>query len=532
MRHTVGGGQVDCDTRPVPRDAMVEAVPPRPTSGEHERHLAISAIAQQISQVVATLSMLAAITVLARRLSLAEFGTYGLLISLASYMLFVQRSVETAAVKAVAESADQPARDRAFSSAVTLYLLAGLVVGGAIASGGTAVLGLFGIPAGLHHEAQMGVFALAAVTAVGWPFKVFQDVLRGGQLFVASAAAEGVAFLFVGALLVGLVLADMSLWLLVAVGASVPVAIGVTSAVVVRVRRLPFRFRRDAVTPASIRAFLGISGYLFLAGIADVVIYSLDRAVLAMFRSAAAVGLYEGPVRAHGFVQQVHTTLVTPVVPASASYLAQGDDQRARDLLLRGTRYTLAAVVPIAIVLMILAKPILKVWLGAKYGVAATAMTILVGYWLVNGSTGVAGRMLIAAGRVRTIALYAGSVALVNLTLSLALTPSMGLNGVVLGTTIAYVLASPFFLWIVVAAFPVRLSELVREVWLPAYLTGAAVATGLLVARLTVPLDTVPRVFGAGLLTVLAYWAIYYLVWLRPAERVLVTDLVRASIRR
>jgi O-antigen/teichoic acid export membrane protein len=489
-------------------------------------------VAQQISQVVATVSMLAAITVLAHRLSLSEFGTYGLLVSLGSYLLFVQGSIETAAVKAVAEASDQSAGDRAFSTAMSLYAVAGLAAGGIIAAAGTGVLGLFGIPAGLHHEAQISILALGAITAIGWPFKIFNDLLRGRQLFVASAAAEAVAFILVGAALVGAALGGAPLWLLVAVGAAVPLAIGVVSAAVVALKQLPYRYSKDAVTLDTVRGFLGLSGYLFLGGIADLVVYSLDRAVLAIFRSAATVGLYEGPVRAHTLVQQVHTTLVTPVVPAAARYAAQHDVQRTHDLLVRGMRYTLAVVVPVTIVLMILAKPILEVWLGAKFGVAATAMSVLTGYWLVNANTGVLSRMLVAAGRARVLTLYAGAVAVVNLGLSLALTPALGLNGVVLGTTIAYVLGFPFFLRIGLSTFPVRLAELAREVWLPAYLTGAVMAAALLAVRLSVPLDTVPTVFAAGLLAVIAYWAIYYMAWLRPGERALVKSVARAPMRR
>jgi len=501
-------------------------------SGYHERRLAVGALAQQGAQAVATLSLLAAVTVLARRLSLAEFGTYGLLVSLTSYVLFAQAAIATAAVKAIAEARDQAARERAFSTAVSLYVLAGLAVGGVIAAGGTALLSLLNISPALHHQATVGVVALGVITAFGWPLKVFEDVLRADQLFVASAVVDGAASVIVGAALVGLALAGAPLWLLVATGASIPTVAGALSAAAARTMRVPLGFDRRAFTARSLRNFLALSGYLFFAGVADVVIYSLDRFILAGFRSASAVGLYEGPARAHNFLQQIHTTLVTPVMPASARYLAEHDAQRVRDLLLRGSRYTLAAVVPVTIVLMILARPILEVWLGSRFGQAATAMTVLAGYWLLNAGTGVAGRMLIAAGRVRTVAAYAGAVALANLALSLALTPALGLNGVVLGTTIAYVVGFPFFLRIVLSVFPVTITDFAREVWCPAYLTGAVVAAGLVAVRVVVPLDTVGKVFGVGLAAVLVYWAIYYFVWLNRSERALVKNLLRAPTRR
>jgi O-antigen/teichoic acid export membrane protein len=511
---------------------MVEVVPLRPKSGEHERHLAISAIAQQISQVAATLSMLAAITVLARRLSLSEFGTYGLLVSFTSYVLFAQSSIETAAVKGIAEAVDQSARDRAYSTALALYAAVGVVAGGAIAAVGSALLGPFGIPIALYHQAQLGVFALALVTGAGWPLKVFQDMLRGSQLFVSAAVAQGLASIVIGAVLVALALGRAPLWLLVAVGASVSPVTGAISALMARLRRLPYSYRRTAITLDAVRGFLGLSVYLFLTGIADLVIYSLDRAVLAIFRSPSTVGLYEGPARAHGFILQAQSAFASPTVSASARYVALGDVQRTRDLLVRGTRYTLAAAVPPTIVLTILAKPILTVWLGPEFAVAATAMSVLVGYWLVNAGVSVAGRMLITAGRARAVATYAGAVALLNLGLSLGLTPRLGLDGVVLGTTISYLLGFPFLIRLALQAFPVSLAELAREAWLPAYLTGAVVAAGLLALRLTVALDTLPKVFGAGLLAVLLYWAMYYGLWLSPSERVLVRTVLPAPVRR
>jgi O-antigen/teichoic acid export membrane protein len=476
--------------------------------------------------------MLAAITVLARRLSLPEFGTYGLLVSLTTYVLFVQGSVETAAVKAIAEASDQAARNRAFSTALALYAVGAVAAGGLIAGAGPTLLGLFNIPAGLHHEARNSVLALAVMTCFGWPLKVFQDLLRGSQNFVASASAEIVAYIGTGAAVIALAVGNAPLWLLVAAGASPPLFTGATSAFIVLTKRLPYRFRRDKVTRKTVREFLGLSSYLSLIGLSGLVIYSMDRAILAAFRSSATVGLYEGPVRAHNLVQQIHGTLAIPVLPASARFLAEGDTQRTRDLLLRGTRYTLAAVVPLAIVLMVLAGPVLRVWLGPKFSVAATAMTVLVAYWLINANTGVASSMLIAAGRARRLAEYAAGVAVANLALSLALAPSLGLNGVVLGTTIAYVLGFPFFLAITLSTFPIRLSDFAREAWLPAYLTGAVVAAGLLAVRLSVPLDGVLQVFGAGLVAVLAYWTIYYLAWLRPNERVLVRNVALALVRR
>jgi O-antigen/teichoic acid export membrane protein len=509
--------------------------PPLPaglTIGSHEQHLAIGSLAQQASQAVATLASLVSITVLARHLSLGEFGTYGLLVSLTTYVFFLQGSVETAAIRAVAESQDQVDRDRAFSTAIALYVGAGLLAGSLVAGVGTALLGLFHIAPGLHHQARLSVLALAVVICAGWPLKVYNDVLRGTQKFVISALVEIVSYVAVAALVVGLALGGASLWLLVATGAMPALLIGVSSAVAVLSLRLPFHYRRHAVTTATLRGFLGISSYLSLIGLTGLVIYSLGRTILAAFRSAATVGLYEGPVRAHNLVQQVHSALSVPALPAASRFAVEHDIQRMHHLVLRGTRYTLAVVVPLTIVIMALARPILHVWLGQRFVVATTAMTLLVGYWLVNANTGVASGMLVAVGRVRQLTGYAAAVALLNLGLSLALTPSLGLNGVVLGTTISYLLAFPFFLRVVLKALPVTLGQLAREAWLPAYTTGAVLAIGLVGARVALPLHRLPEVLATGFLGLAVYWGIYYTVWLRPNERRLLRNVALVIVRR
>src|SRR5262249_46018994 len=159
-----------------------------------------------------------------------------------------------------------------------LYVMAGVAVGAVIAVAGVAALGLFEIPSRLHHDAEIGVVALGAVTALGWPMKTFLDLLRGTQRFVPAAVAEGVGIVADGAFLVVLALTGGPLWALIAVGGGIPLFVGIAALVVVVAQRVPIRFNRRAVSRDAVGSFLGISGYLFLGGVADLAIYSVDRA--------------------------------------------------------------------------------------------------------------------------------------------------------------------------------------------------------------------------------------------------------------
>ena len=229
-------------------------------------------------------------------------------------------------------------------------------------------------------------------------------------------------------------------------------------------------------------------------------------------------------MRTHNLFYALNGALAVTTLPASSRYTAQGDAARLRALIVRGSRYTLALLVPLAVTAIALAGPLLEVWLGPRFRQGEVALSILVSYWLLYGALVVTPGLLIGAGRARTVARYVVLVAAANLALSLALTPVLGLEGPALGTAIPYLVAFPFLLRLALSVTPLRLGELAREAWLPAYSLGAALAGCLVAARLLLDIHTLPLLLAVGGGGVLAYWLAYYLVWLRPDERKLVRD--------
>jgi O-antigen/teichoic acid export membrane protein len=251
------------------------------------------------------------------------------------------------------------------------------------------------------------------------------------------------------------------------------------------------------------------------------------RIILGAFHSPATVGRYEGPVRAHNMLYALGGALAVPTVPTASRYVAAGDRRRLRELAVRGSRYTLALIVPVCVVLMCLAEPILEVWLGERYGQGGAAMAILASYWLLYGALIVSPGFLVGTGRARDLARVMAAVAAVNLALSLALTPELGLEGPALGTAIPFVLAFPVLLRLALGIAGVSLAELARRAWLPAYSTAAVLAAALVGLRLATELDSLAAVVAVAAGGVLAYWAAFYGLWLNADERLLVRGLAR-----
>jgi O-antigen/teichoic acid export membrane protein len=254
--------------------------------------------------------------------------------------------------------------------------------------------------------------------------------------------------------------------------------------------------------------------------------YASSRVILGAYRSPAAVGQFEGPVRAHNLLYALGGALAVPVVPTASRYVATNDERRLRDLVVRGTRYTLALFVPLCVTLMALAEPILEVWLGARYDGGAAALTIIVSYWLLYGGLVVTPGFLVGAGRAREAALIMVAVAAANLVLALILTPELGLEGPALATAIPFAVAFPAMLRVGLRASGASAGDLARRAWLPAYGAGLVLGAALVGFRLAADPDTLPVVLGAAAAGAGAYWVAFYALVLDPGEQALVRGLL------
>ena len=488
--------------------------------------MARGALLAQVSQVWGTGCMLVMVTVLARELRLSQFGVYGLFVSVAGYVLLVQVSIEGAAVRGIASALTADDRERVFTTAAFMYVAAGILSGLLIAGLGLLLASVLGIPHSLRPSARIGILILAGLTALGWPAKVFQDLLRGTQLFGVSALGEMLAYTIVSAGVVTLTLLHGPLSLIIGLGGGLSAMIGTCCLVAARAFGVPFPFRAGAADRTTARELVGLSKFLLVSGLADLVVYSMDRVILAAFRGTGAVGLYEGAVRPQNLLRQLHGTLVLTISPVASGLRGANDAWRAQELMIRGVRYVLAIVTPVAVVLVTLSSPILEVWLGRKYLPAAGPLSILSAYWLVAGNSGVVASMLLAAGRVRPIATIAWVAAVGNLIVTLPLTPLLGLTGVALGITVPQLLLLPWFMRIAMREFGVSAGTLARRAWLPAAVSSSALAAGLLVLRSLIhphSLLTVGAIVVGGLAGV---FASYWFVWFDQSERTLILGLL------
>jgi len=501
-------------------------VRPAGVAQSEARLLASGALLQQAAQGAGLLALLTIVTILARRLSVAELGAYGLVASLAGYLLVLRNSVASSAVRAMASAVEPGERKLVFSAAAALYAVAGVATGLLIAGAGLLIAGLI-LDGDLAGDARVGGLGLGALTAAGVSASVWLDALRAERQFVRAAGTEIAAVVLYLASMLALIFAGAGLGVLIAASGALPLYSGTLSAFVARRAGLGLRLQPSAATRARVMAIVPTAGWLLVVELCNMAMYAFSRAILGAYRSPRAVGLFEGPVRSHNLLYALGGALAVPVVPTASRYVATGDERRLRDLVVRGSRYTLALFVPVCVTLIVLAGPILEAWLGDRYGAGDLALAILVSYWLLYGALVVTPGFLVGAGRAREVARIMVVVAASNLALSLILTPELGIEGPAVATAAPFVCAFPFMLRLGLRASGASLADVARRAWAPNYVLGAALALGLVLGRAVLPMDRTAAVLGLAVGGVLAYWGVLYGVVLEPAERTLVRGLLR-----
>lgn len=513
-------------------DGGTENPPPADRVDEQTQlgpRMARGTLAQQGGTVASIATGLITTTALGRSLTLAEFGVYGFVVAFAGYLYFVAGTVEAAAVNEMAAAQDEDERDRAFTRSIIVYATLGLIAGTLVAAGGALLVGVLDVSPALEHQARVGAVAVGVLTAAGWVAKVFQDLLRATHQFTAAAASEAVgALLLCAAVLLSLWL-DAPLWVLIAAGASIPLYVGMSAVCVVTARHVHWSFRPGQVHRGELRRFLRFSGGIFVIASSDLVVSSLDRVILGALRSASTLGLYEAAIRISNLVRFWAGNFSVTLLPVLTGFRAKNDRERERTLLIYGTRYILVAVVGPTVTLMVLSDRLLAAWLGDRFAAAAPALAVFLATWLITPNLSIASTTLVVERRLRQLAIYAWLVALMNLVLSIALTAWLGLIGVAIGTTAAYVLGVPYFASFAFKGRGVTVRDFAHWAWIPAYGWAIVLALVLLAARLTLPLDTLWSVIAVAAVGIVGYWAAIFFLVFDAGERALARGIVRGG---
>ena len=165
-----------------------------------------------------------------------------------------------------------------------------------------------------------------------------------------------------------------------------------------------------------------------------------DLFVLTRYATGTEVGVYSAALRAGQVIVLFLTSVSLMFSPFVADLHNRGERERLDKLFKALTRWTLAATMPIFLVLVVAPGPALRIF-GGEFSEGQAALLILLAGQFVNIATGSVGFVLIMIGRTGwDLAVYAGSLAL-NLVLAFWLCPRYGMEGAAVANAITFALS-------------------------------------------------------------------------------------------
>ncbi len=299
-------------------------------------------------------------------------------------------------------------------------------------------------------QAAVGKWILLIVglnVAANFPFSVYGAVMNGFQRYDANSIVAVGCSIAVAAANVLVLWAGFGLIALVAC----TTAVRLFTYFVYRLNAYrifpqlqvnPALFRRSRVREAT-----SFSIYAAIIDWANRLNYQLDAIVIGATLGSAPVAIWAVADRIASVTQRLTNQLNGVLFPVVVDFDATRRTERLQRLLLEGTRLSLAMVVPITVAIVVLARPLVRVWVGARMMEAVPLVQILAITVAIRVGNATGTTLLKGAGQVRYVALANVVTGIVNLVLSLLLVKRFGLVGVAVGTLIPIAAASSLVLF-------------------------------------------------------------------------------------
>ena len=324
---------------------------------------------------------------------------------------------------------------------------AGLAAAGAVA----ALVGLllaalgpmasFDAPPPLRDELRVVLALLSVNLLLTFPSAVLSNLYRGAQRFDLAnvrsialrltAAAAQLACLMHGSGLITLAVIELTM-----TAARILLDLAILSRLLPGLLRTPVRFHR--------RTWRGIRRYALWSAFEDLLVDGstrLEQLLIVVLLPLSLLTPYALAGAAAGVLLLAIGPISETFLPMTAQLHAEGNDAQLGQLLAAGSKVAAGVAAPAAIFLWVFGDDALSLW--SPEGVAGmppALLRIITINLMVSAFLTTSAMMLLAAGRVRTIAMLTLAEVALGTALIFVLAPRYGLSGVAAGLLIANVL--------------------------------------------------------------------------------------------
>lgn len=400
-----------------------------------------------------------------------RYGIWAVTGSIVGYLGLLDLGIRIGVTRFVALYAarrDQAAMNRVVSTALALFLAAG-VVAGLI---GFAMAGLaphfVKVPPEMRHVLATAIWICGLSVTVALIGSVCGGVIAGLQRFTVLNGIDLSTEVLRAAGVVAALSAGRGLISLAAIQLGIVALRGVLYAIAAHRIEPNLRVARTLFDVPALRDIVRFSGYTMVLHVLAVVIFQSDAVVIAAIMPVAQVTFF---VIAGNLCQAALSILggmSRALFPAVAARQAVDGVAGAKTLVLKAVRLGSLIVLPIAVTFLARGRTFIALWMGPSLAPGAGAVLVILAAGLcLFASYQVLTTSMMALDLQRSLIPAFVAEAALNFVLSIVLGLAIGVNGVAWGTTIPRLLVSIFCgTWFVRRHFQVPYLEYAVHAWI------------------------------------------------------------------
>jgi O-antigen/teichoic acid export membrane protein len=472
---------------------------------------------------------------LIRTLGKEAYGVWILVMSFSvasGYLSVLDLGIQTSIVKLVAEyhaRQETDALNQVVSAGLYLFTVLGALGAATVALFARLFLTrVFNIPPELADVTRLLLYLLAVQVLFEFPGLVFAGILEGLQRYDLLRGIEIFRLALYALILVVLLSRGYGL-----------ISLGVTTAAIAVTRTLILVALSWRLLPTlrlvrrlgaeMLRRVAGLSGQYYVLRLNAVVYYQMDKAIIGILLTSTLLTDYDIASKIQNLVV-ASIGIISPMTFPAASHLDASEDQaRLQELFLKGTKYTLASCLPVAVSAFVLARSLISVWIGPDYAHDAGITRLFVSYLFMGSAVAVGFNMMMGMGRTRPLIWIQVITTAINLIASVVLTLWLGVAGVIWGTVIGTALAFVPYLWHFLTTLEITWSRFWRETLWPTYSVAAVFAVLLYIGNRLVMPNNLWTLAGLALTGMAVYGLMFVALSMSSEERKM---LLRTAISR
>lgn len=167
----------------------------------------------------------------------------------------------------------------------------------------------------------------------------------------------------------------------------------------------------------------------------------IDVLLIGIFLQPVFVTIYQIVYQFYLLITTVLGLLGSAVFPYVSELYSRNESGIIKKLYLTGTRYSMFISVPFVIGAIVLVKPFISAWVGPEYGNYAYLAQIYLVPGILMISSALGGQIAIGLDLIRYTIRYHVIGTVINFIVSLILIQKIGIAGVMIGTSVGYLIA-------------------------------------------------------------------------------------------